>query len=30
MNNPECLPCGSIGEYDDNLNGAYFVPEHLL
>lgn len=30
MNNPNCLPVGSVGEDDDSLEGAYFVPENLL
>lgn len=30
MDNPDCLPVGSAGEYDDSLEGAYFVPENLL
>jgi hypothetical protein len=30
MDNPDCLPVGSVGEDDDSLEGAYFVPENLL
>lgn len=30
MDNPNCLPIGYVGDNDDSLEGAYFVPENLL
>lgn len=30
MDNPDCLPVRNVGEDDDSLEGAYFVPENLL